>query len=77
MLTKYVVAGQPATITELSEVKPLQVEISGWLIALLFGAFIFPGPFIWTYVGRKLAVAPIAKAAKVSTKKVEKWLESG
>lgn len=55
-------------------VRPLAVTVPDWTIALLIGTLII-GPFIWLPIGRKLAIAPIAKAAKVAEKKVEEWLK--
>lgn len=45
-------------------------------IGLFVGAVII-GPLLWTSVGRKLAVAPIAKGAKVTEKQVDEWLKKG
>ena len=80
MSARYVVTtrarAQPPRVKPKGAVRLLGVEIPNWFIALLIGAFII-GPFLWVPAGRKLAVAPIAKAARVSEKKVEEWLAAG
>jgi len=72
MLSKYIVTEQ---IAQTQTVKPLEVTIPGWVWPLLAGVIL--GAFIWTPVGRKIAISPIAKGAKVSERKVEAWLKSG
>ena len=76
MSTRYVVTGEPEQTTEPPKVKRFPIEIPNWVIALLIGTFVL-GALVWTPVGRRLAVAPIAKAARVSEKKVEEWLAAG
>jgi len=73
MLTKYLVAGQPL---QTDQPKPLAITVPDWVLPLLVGTFIL-GAIVWTPIGRKIAIAPIAKGAKVSEKKVEAWLKSG
>ena len=72
MLTKYLVAGQPL---QTDQPKPLAITLPDWVLPLIAGVVL--GAFIWTPVGRKIAISPIAKGAKVSEKKVEAWLKSG
>ena len=67
---------QPPRVKAKGPVRLLGVEIPNWFIALLIGTFVL-GAIVWTPVGRKLAVAPIAKAARVSEKKVEEWMAAG
>ena len=50
--------------------KPLTITLPDWVLPLLVGTFIL-GAFVWTPVGRSLAVSPIAKGANVSKRKVE------
>lgn len=45
-------------------------------IGFFFGCFIV-APFIWTALGRSLTKKAIAKGAKVTSSKVEEWLEKG
>ena len=73
MITRYVVDGQTA---QTQTIKPLEFTLPGWVIPLLFGTFIL-GALVWTPIGRKIAVAPIAKGAKVSERKVESWMKKG
>ena len=73
MLTKYVVTEQPL---QTQTPKPLAISIPDWVLPLLVGTFIL-GAFVWTPIGRKIAIAPIAKGAKVSEKKVESWMKKG
>ena len=80
MSARYVVTtrarAQPPRVKPKGAVTLLGVEIPNWFIALLIGTFVL-GAIVWTPIGRKLAVAPIAKAARVSEKKVEEWLAAG
>jgi hypothetical protein len=46
------------------------------LLGIFIGAIII-GPFIWTALGRELAVGAIQKGAKVTREQVEKWLKEG
>ena len=73
MITRYLVDGQT---TQTQTFKPLELSIPGWVLPLLVGTFIL-GAFVWTPLGRKLAVSPIAKGAQVSEKKVEAWMKKG
>ena len=72
MITRYLVDGQ--TI-QTQAVKPLEITVPTWLWPLVAGLIL--GVFIWTPIGRKIAVAPIAKGAQVSEKKVEAWMKKG
>ena len=73
MITRYLVDGQ--TI-QTQTVKPLELIIPGWVLPLLVGTFIL-GALVWTPIGRKIAISPIAKGAQVSERKVESWMKKG
>jgi len=72
MLTRYLIDGQ--TISP-QNIKPLEVTVPTWVWPLVAGLIL--GAFIWTPLGRKIAVSPIAKGAQVSERKVEEWLKKG
>ena len=71
MITRYLIEGQT-----IQTVKPLAITVPDWVLPLLVGTFIL-GALVWTPLGRKLAVSPIAKGAQVSEKKVEQWMRKG
>jgi len=73
MLSKYVVTGQQV---QTPTPKALDITLPDWVLPLLVGTFIF-GALVWTPIGRKIAIAPIAKGAQVSEKKVENWMKKG
>ena len=72
MLTRYLIDGQTVS---LQNIKPLEVTVPTWVWPLVAGLIL--GAFIWTPLGRKIAVSPIAKGAQVSERKVEEWLKKG
>jgi len=72
MLTRYLIDGQ--TVSP-QNIKPLEVTVPTWVWPLVAGLIL--GAFIWTPLGRKIAVSPIAKGAQVSERKVEEWLKKG
>ena len=72
MLTRYLIDGQ--TVSP-QNIKPLEVTVPTWVWPLVAGLIL--GAFIWTPLGRKIAVSPIAKGAQVSERKVESWLKKG
>lgn len=72
MLTRYQVEGEAI---QTQQVKPLEITVPVWFWPLLAGIIL--GAFVWTPIGRKIAVAPIAKGAQVSEKKVEQWMRKG
>jgi len=74
--TKYLVTGQALPPLAPTKAKPLAITIPDWVLPLLVGTFIL-GAFVWTPIGRKIAISPIAKGAKVSEKKVESWMKAG
>ena len=73
MITRYLIDGQTV---QTKTIRPLELTVPGWVLPLLFGTFIL-GALVWTPIGRKIAVAPIAKGAKVSQRKVEQWMKKG
>ena len=73
MITRYLVDGQTV---QTKTIRPLEFTVPDWVWPLLFGTFIL-GALVWTPIGRKIAVAPIAKGAKVSERKVEQWMKKG
>lgn len=48
-----------------------------FLIGLIIGGLIFPGPFIWTALGRSLVKEAVARGAEVTKEKVEEWIRKG
>jgi len=52
------------------------LSVGDVLLGIFIGAIII-GPFIWTALGRELAVGAIQKGAKVTREQVEKWLKEG
>jgi len=61
-----------------SQVRGLNGNFSwgAFLGGLLVGAFLI-APFIWTPLGRQLAIESIRRGARVTREKVMEWLERG
>ena len=72
MITRYLIDGQ--TVSP-QNIKPLEITVPTWVWPLVAGLIL--GAFIWTPLGRKIAVSPIAKGAQVSERKVEEWMKKG
>jgi len=58
-------------------VKRLNPGVTELLIGMFIGALIFPGPFIWTHLGREMVKEAIARGAGVTRARIEEWLKKG
>jgi len=60
-----------------AQVRAYSPGIAEFLIGLIIGGLIFPGPFIWSALGRQLVKEAVARGAEVTKEKVEEWIRKG
>jgi len=52
------------------------MDVRDVMLGVLIGA-LFVGPFIWTELGRRMAIEAVKRGAGVTEAKIKEWLEKG